>query len=86
MEIVRELIPSKARLAVYGVYVLVGLVIGSFDVYGGFEIWVDPALRVMAYLAVPMALLAGSNVSEAGLPPGEELLSTYPDDPKDGLW
>lgn len=88
MELVREFIPSKVRLAVYGVYVFVGLVVGSFDVYGGFEIWVEPTLRVMAYLAVPMAILAGSNVpgTSSGLTDGEQLYNGKHIENTDTLW
>lgn len=67
MEIVRELVPAAARKIIYAVYVVAGLVIGSVAVatQGTLE-WVEPAERVMAYLAVPLALLAGVNVTDGG--------------------
>lgn len=63
MEIVRELVPPKARMVIYAVYILAGLVIGACAVIGGMEVWTEPAERVMAYLAVPLAVLAGVNVN-----------------------
>ena len=66
MEVVRELVPPKARKIIYAAYILAGLIIGSCAVIGGMEIWTEPAERVMAYLAVPLAVLAGVNVNGEG--------------------
>lgn len=62
MEIVRELVPSGARKIIYAVYVVAGLIVGSVQAAGVGAEWVAPALDVLAYLAVPLALLAGVNV------------------------
>ncbi len=66
MEILRELVPAGARKAIYAVYVVAGLIVGGVQASGADVAWVQPALDVLAYLAVPLALLAGVNVTEKG--------------------
>lgn len=64
IEAVRELIPSQARLWIYGLYVLVALVIGSISAFTQGDLaWLAGAERVLAYLAAPLALLAAVNVT-----------------------
>ena len=68
MQILQELIPAKARKWVYGVFALVALGLGALDVFwsgSGAPEWLDGALRVVSYLSGPLAVLAGSNVSES---------------------
>ena len=62
MEHVRELVPPKARQVIYAAYVVAGLVVGAVQAAGVAAVWVEPALNVLAYLAVPLAVLAGVNV------------------------
>lgn len=64
MEVVRELVPPKARKLIYAAYVVAGLIVGAVQASGTDAAWVAPTLDVLAYLAVPLALLAGVNVTE----------------------
>lgn len=66
MEYVRELVPARARQLIYAVYIVAGLVVGAIQASGAAVAWVEPALAVLAYLAVPLAVLAGANVTEPG--------------------
>lgn len=59
---VRELIPSKTRLAVYGLYLLAVVVVGSFDASGVQYEWIEPAMKVLFFLSAPVTTLAGLNV------------------------
>ena len=70
MIFVRELVPARARLWIYAVYVLSGLVVGSVTVATGGLDWTAAAERVLAYLAVPLAVLAGVNVGTSTTAPG----------------
>lgn len=68
MQVLQELIPSTARKWVYGVFAVAALGLGATDVFygvGAAPEWLDGALRVVAYLSGPLAVLAGSNVSES---------------------
>lgn len=67
MHIIRDLLPERVRLGIYSLYALAGLVVGSIEVYVGSGVldWTDGAVRVLAYLAVPMAILAGTNVPDS---------------------
>lgn len=65
MEHVRELVPPGARLWLYGAFVLAGLVVGSVTVATGGTEWTAAAERVLAYLGMPLAVLAGVNVPAA---------------------
>ena len=62
MEQVRQLIPPVARIWIYAVYAITGLIIGAIQASGATYDWVEPALNVLAYLAVPIAIIAGVNV------------------------
>lgn len=62
IHVVRELIPSKPRLAIYGLYLLVATVIGAFDASGASYEWIEPAMKVMYFLSLPVTALAGLNV------------------------
>ena len=66
MEIVRDLVPPTARKVIYALYIVAGLVIGAIAVATGGLEWTAAAERVLAYLAVPLAILAGVNVHGAG--------------------
>ena len=63
MEQVRQLIPPVARIWVYAAYAVAGLIVGAIQASGATYDWVEPALNVLAYLAVPMAVVAGLNVN-----------------------
>ena len=63
MEIVRELVPGKARQLIYAAYVVGGLVVGVLSIALPGE-RTQTATDIMAYLAVPLAVLAGVNVPE----------------------
>lgn len=62
MEQVRQLIPPVARIWIYAVYAITGLIIGAIQASGADYTWIEPALNVLAYLAVPIAIIAGVNV------------------------
>lgn len=62
IHVVRELIPAKPRLAIYGLYLLAATVIGAFDASGASYEWIEPAMKVMYFLALPVTALAGLNV------------------------
>lgn len=65
MEVVRDLVPAEARKIIYAIYIVAGLMVGSVAVAtDGTLDWVPAAERVLAYLAVPLAILAGLNVSQ----------------------
>ena len=66
MEHVRTLIPPAARHWIYAVYILAGLIVGAVTVATGGLDWTAAAERVLAYLAVPLAVLAGVNVPTGG--------------------
>lgn len=70
MDHVRTLIPPAARRWIYAIYVLSGLVVGSVTVATGGLDWTAAAERVLAYLAVPLAVLAGVNVGASPTAPG----------------
>ena len=63
MEQVRQLIPPVARIWIYAVYAITGLIIGAIQASGADYTWIEPALNVLAYLAVPIAIIAGVNVN-----------------------
>ena len=63
MEIVRELVPAKARQVIYAAYVVGGLIIGVLSIALPGE-WTRIATDIMSYLAVPLAVLAGVNVPD----------------------
>lgn len=63
MIVVRELIPAKARIVIYALYAVAGLVVGSIVAATGGVEWTAAAERVLAYLAVPLAVIAGVNVT-----------------------
>lgn len=69
IEAVRDLIPSRVRLWIYAVYVVTGITIGAISAYfdGNLE-WLPGAERVLAYLAVPLALLAAVNTTDGDEP------------------
>lgn len=66
MDHVRTLIPPAARRWIYAVYILAGLIVGAVTVATGGLDWTAAAERVIAYLAVPLAVLAGVNVPAGG--------------------
>ena len=66
MDHVRTLIPPAARRWIYAVYILAGLIVGAVTVATGGLDWTAAAERVLAYLAVPLAVLAGVNVPTGG--------------------
>ena len=66
MDHVRTLVPPAARRWIYAVYVLAGLVVGAVTVATGGLDWTAAAERVLAYLAVPLGVLAGVNVPTGG--------------------
>ena len=57
------LLPPMVRKYLYAAYGVVGLVVACVDVYFGSSdpAWVQPTQDVLAYLAVPMGVLAASN-------------------------
>lgn len=57
------LLPPVARKWLYVVYGVVGLVVACVDVFFGAAdpSWVQPTQDVLAYLAVPVGVLAASN-------------------------
>lgn len=57
------LLPPMVRKYLYAAYGVVGLVVACVDVYFGASdpSWVQPTQDVLAYLAVPMGVLAASN-------------------------
>ena len=65
MEHVRDLIPARGRIWIYAVYAGAGLVVGSVTVATGGTEWTAAAERVLAYLGMPLAVLAGVNVPAA---------------------
>lgn len=62
IHVVRDLIPAKPRLAIYGLYLLAVIVVGSFDASGVQYEWIEPAMKVLFFLSVPVTTLAGLNV------------------------
>ena len=66
MDHVRTLIPPAARRWIYAIYILAGLIVGAVTVATGGLDWTAAAERVLAYLAVPLAVLAGVNVPTGG--------------------
>lgn len=66
MDHVRTLIPPAARRWIYAIYILAGLIVGAVTVATGGLDWTAAAERVLAYLAVPLAVLAGVNVPAGG--------------------
>ena len=52
---------QRARQVIYGLYVVVTVVVGAIQVAAPHIEWVDTALLVIAYLAVPIGSLALAN-------------------------
>ena len=82
MDHVRTLVPPAARRWIYAIYILAGLVVGAVTVATGDLDWTAAAERVLAYLAVPLAVLAGVNVPTGGDWIDDDH-SDLPDDPDD---
>ena len=86
MDHVRTLIPPAARRWIYAIYILAGLIVGAVTVATGGLDWTAAAERVLAYLAVPLAVLAGVNVPTGGDWIDSQADDGYPDlldDPDD---
>ena len=63
MDHVRTLIPPAARRWIYAIYILAGLIVGAVTVATGGLDWTAAAERVLAYLAVPLAVLVSSGAT-----------------------
>ena len=81
MDHVRTLIPPAARRWIYAIYILAGLIVGAVTVATGGLDWTAAAERVLAYLAVPLAVLAGVNVPTGGDWIDSQADDGYPDLP-----
>lgn len=64
MEIVRDLVPAGARKVIYALYIVGGIAVGVAGIAAPGP-WTQVATDILAYLAVPMAVLAGTNVNGA---------------------
>ena len=78
MDHVRTLVPPAARRWIYAIYILAGLFVGAVTVATGGLDW-TAAERVLAYLAVPLAVLAGVNVPTGGDWIDSQADDRYPD-------
>lgn len=62
LEVLRDMIPSAIRKAIYAAYLVAGVVIGVLAIIVDAASWMDTTQEVYAYLGIPVGAIALTNV------------------------